>query len=223
MSVEPSGVGSESDTSLAAGEAAVAADSEATRLMSCPSSTCRQPQAIPLFATTNRATKSISSLKRRMRDSNVRSFLTTSPQRSTARRNAITACAGISISCASQAPMPSATVPTTSHARQVGTGGRREVVIACRAVARMAAGFLDSRRDGFAPQAHSTTNTQTRTGPQGRFFVVRNPASLRDFASFCGCHAVHECGPKQPEFDPPLLSLLHFPSPTRRSWHPQNS
>jgi hypothetical protein len=33
---------------------------------------------------------------------------------------------------------------------------------------------------------------------------------------------VHECGPKKPEFDPPLLSLLHFPSPTRRSWHPQN-
>ncbi len=66
------------------------------------------------------------------------------------------------------------------------------------------------------------TNAPTRTGPQCRFFVARNPASLRVFGPFCGCHAAHECGPKQPEFDPPLLSLLHFPSPTRRSWHPQN-
>ncbi len=66
------------------------------------------------------------------------------------------------------------------------------------------------------------TNAPTRTGPQCRFFVARNPASLRVFGPFCRCHAAHECGPKQPEFDPPLLSLLHFPSPTRRSWHPQN-
>ena len=74
----------------------------------------------------------------------------------------------------------------------------------------------------FRPGVHSATNVPTRTGPQGRFFVARNPASLRVFGPFCRCHAVHKCRPKQPEFDPPLLSLLHLPSPTRRSWHPQN-
>lgn len=89
--------------------------------------------------------------------------------------------------------------------------------------ARIGAGFLADGQAGFASEAYSATNVPTETGPQGRFFVVRNPASLRDFAPFCGCHAAPECGPKQPEFDPPLLSLLHFPSPTRRSWHPQNS
>ena len=92
-----------------------------------------------------------------------------------------------------------------------------------RATGTLGAVSLDAGRDGFGLAADSATNVPTETGPQGRFFVVRNPASLRDFAPFCGCHAAPECGPKQPEFDPPLLSLLHFPSPTRRSWHPQNS
>ena len=42
------------------------------------------------------------------------------------------------------------------------------------------------------------TNAPTRTGPQGRFFVARNPASLRDFGPFCRCQAAHDVARNSP-------------------------
>lgn len=95
--VTSSGMGSESGASLSASAAAnpAAADAEESATQSCPSSPNRQPHAIPLFATTKSATMSISTLNRRMRDSNVGLIPTTFRQRSTGRLDSITARAGI--------------------------------------------------------------------------------------------------------------------------------
>lgn len=82
--------------------------------------------------------------------------------------------------------------------------------------ARIGTGFLGDERDGFAPEAHSTTNIQTRTGPQGRFFVARNRVSARDFARFCRCHACQEHRQNVARFASLFLSFLHLPSLAER-------
>ena len=105
--VESTGMGSESAASLTATIAENSAATETARFPSWPISIGRHPQANPLFATTRSATTSISTLNRRMRDSNVGMVLTTFRKRSTARRNSITAPADI-----------------LASGRSSGTGGR---------------------------------------------------------------------------------------------------
>ncbi len=88
---------------------------------------------------------------------------------------------------------------------------------------RLGPDFPDAGRDRFGSPGDSTTNVSTRTGPQGRFFIDRNPVSSRDFARFCRCHARRVLRPKPARFASLFLSLLNLPSPTGANWHRQNS
>jgi hypothetical protein len=58
-----------------------------------------------------------------------------------------------------------------------------------RRFAKDGAWFRVAGRYGFRLAGDSATNVPSRTGPQGRFFIARNPVSSRDFARFCRCHA----------------------------------
>ena len=76
--------------------------------------------------------------------------------------------------------------------------------------------------NAFKVAVESTTNAPTRTGPQGRFFVARNPVLARDFARACPCCRVLPCAGFRPRFDPLFLSLLQCGARTSVPWHKQN-
>ena len=92
-----------------------------------------------------------------------------------------------------------------------------------RRFAKDGAWFRVAGRYGFRLAGDSATNVPSRTGPQGRFFIARNPVSSRDFARFCRCHARRVLRPKPARFASLFLSLLNLPSPTGANWHRQNS